>query len=145
MKFGFGLFAFALGSYPALAHDTPRDVLSVPSEAEIAAAQRIADNPIAKIEAGNHEEAIADVLAANPLLATKASEKNLLIGQARTATEVYGPVKRCVLESREPSSELRITFLYVCQHENMLLRWRLVTDHLAGGWNITNISFTDSF
>ncbi|QYJ08413.1 hypothetical protein [Qipengyuania flava] len=145
MKYMTGLALAVFFALPAQAHDTTLDILSVPSEADFAAAQSIADERIRQIEAGKHEDAISDTVAASELLAAKTSEKNLLIGQARTSVELYGPVERCVLATREHFSALRITLNYVCQHEQLLLLWTLRVDNLPQGWTITNLKFTDSY
>ena len=136
--------ALALAT-PVIANDLGEIRHSEPSEADFAAAKAVSDPIMQLVEAGKFEIAIAKIQESSPLLKQKQEDMDRVVSQAKTGIRLYGPIAQCILSSHSHTSALRIDLNYICQHEDLLLRWSLRVDKLPRGWSITNVSFTDSF
>ena len=145
MKRFFLSAALGVAAVPSMAHDTGREIVSKPDAADSTRAEAAVAPVIALIEAEKMQEAIQAAASGSLLFASKSAELTSLGGQARNLVEVYGPVERCVLQSREYSSELRFHLKYVCQHRDLLIQWKFNVDELPAGMTITNVSFSDTF
>lgn len=144
--------AFILGAIASitispqlLAQDDSVTIVSEPTEVEILAAQEKAEGVIDLVRANELEQAIRTFADGSELMKAKVQDINLLVSQANSLTTLYGPVSRCVLARFSSSSELQLTFDYVCQHQELLVQWQLRIDKLPRGWTITNLRFADAF
>ncbi|KWV95783.1 MULTISPECIES: hypothetical protein [unclassified Erythrobacter] len=145
MKRIFSSIALAVIAAPTLAHETTREVVSQPDAADFIRAEAAVAPIIALIEAEDSQEAVKTAASGSALFASKRAELTSLGGQARNAVEIYGPVERCVLQSRDFTTELRFHLNYVCQHRDLLIQWKFNVDDLPAGMTITNLSFSDTF
>lgn len=137
--------ALAAVAVPSMAQDSTREVVSKPDAADFTRAEAAVAPIVALIEAEKMQEAIQAAASGSPLFASKRAELTSLGGQARSAVDVYGPVERCVLQSRDYTTKLRFHLNYVCQHRDLLIQWKFNVDELPRGMTITNVSFSDTF
>ena len=141
------IFAAALAcvSTQAAAHEQTLQLLSEPTSADYAAAAAAVEPVIARVLAGDFEGAIEASSSGSEIFASKSGELSMLKGRARTLGEIYGPVNKCIIASRDHVSALKVKLSYVCQHREILVQWSFSVDHLERGWIITNFRFSDVF
>jgi hypothetical protein len=113
------------------------------TEADHIKIDAMADEMFARLQAGSIDKAVEGFLGTTGLMAGKKAQLTQVAAQISTTIDIYGPISNCILVQSDGKGGIVEEQEYICQHENLVTRWKLLFVKTTKGWIAGNLYFDD--
>ncbi len=133
-------FTAIVSANVARANEVVKHQLSANDQREI---DSLTDQFFKRLQAGDVSGAVTGFLGNTGLMEGKKAEIAQLSGQVTTIISIYGPISNCVLVQIDGRGGVAQEEQYLCQHEKLATRWKLLLVKTSKGWVAGNLFFDD--
>jgi hypothetical protein len=103
----------------------------------------MSDQFFLRLKASSAGAAVTGFLGNTELMEGKRAELEQLADQISTALSIYGPVSECIPVQSKGRGSVVEERQFICQHEKLATRWKLLFIKTTKGWIAGNLYFDD--
>jgi hypothetical protein len=140
---------FAVICFVTLNLAVPSGIIASPvvkhqlSEADAKQIDAMGDQFFSELKEANVDKAVTGFLGNTGLMEGKKAEIAQLAGQINTIINIYGSISNCVLVQSDGRGGVVEQRQFICQHEKLATRWKLLFVKSTKGWVAGNLYFDD--
>jgi hypothetical protein len=132
--------AIVIASSGAAARPVVKHQLSEVDEQQIDA---MSNQFFSRLRSSSPESAVTGFLGNTELMEGKKAELAQLAGQIVTGLNIYGAISECILVQSKGRGGVAEERQFICQHDKLATRWKLLFIKTTKGWIAGNLYFDD--
>ena len=103
----------------------------------------MSDRFFADLQNAGGDVAVKNYLGNSDLMSGKTAELAQLAGQINTIIGIYGKISKCILVRTEGRGGVVEERQFICQHQKLATRWKLLFVKTTDTWVASNMFFDD--